>query len=173
MIKIESPYSNEFIKEYWEWFEEQFKVDETTRLSQIFVSGEYILNRDFTLKDVIINPDAYIEISQIIKKVDNSKLKSNYDFVKEYNNFVSRDSELKAAKMNALKLYKEIDIKVCPYCNLNNISLYKDESGKKRGHLDHFYCKRDYPYLALSIYNLVPICSTCNSSFKGLVQILI
>lgn len=29
---------------------------------------------------------------------------------------------------------------------------------------NHFYDKGTYPYLALSFYNLIPSCSTCNSS---------
>ncbi|MCW8894592.1 MAG: virulence RhuM family protein [Sulfurimonas sp.] len=28
--------------------------------------------------------------------------------------------------------------------------------------IDHFFDKKDYPYLAVSLYNLVPSCSTCN-----------
>ena len=30
--------------------------------------------------------------------------------------------------------------------------------------LDHFYDKGNYPYLALSFYNFIPSCPTCNSS---------
>jgi len=29
--------------------------------------------------------------------------------------------------------------------------------------LDHFYPKEKYPWFAISLYNLVPICETCNS----------
>jgi len=28
--------------------------------------------------------------------------------------------------------------------------------------MDHYYPKADYPYLAISIFNLVPSCPTCN-----------
>lgn len=27
---------------------------------------------------------------------------------------------------------------------------------------DHFYDKSDYPYLSMSLYNLIPSCSSCN-----------
>ncbi|WP_054870031.1 hypothetical protein [Caloranaerobacter sp. TR13] len=167
MVKISSPYSDAFKEAYWNWFKNHYEVNDNTKLSEIFIEGKYMLEKDFLLKDVIISDNTYIEISTMLKKADKSIIKSKYDFVDEYERFVSRDSDKESAKMNAVKLYKEIDIKVCPYCNLNDISYYKDVHGTKRGHLDHFYCKKDYPYLALSIYNLVPICSTCNSSFKG------
>jgi hypothetical protein len=32
--------------------------------------------------------------------------------------------------------------------------------------LDHFYDKDTYPFLAISIFNLVPCCHICNSKFK-------
>lgn len=36
-----------------------------------------------------------------------------------------------------------------------------------RSALDHFYCRTYFPYLGLSLYNLVPSCTRCNSSLKG------
>ncbi|MEN4760277.1 hypothetical protein ABEG63_08105 [Chryseobacterium sp. C39-AII1] len=33
--------------------------------------------------------------------------------------------------------------------------------------LDHFLPKSDFPFLSLSIYNLIPSCYSCNSKFKG------
>lgn len=63
------------------------------------------------------------------------------------------------------------NLRVCPYCNRQYITpIYfhtNEKSFKSRGELDHFYPKSKYPYLAMSIYNLIPSCSTCNSSFKG------
>jgi hypothetical protein len=58
---------------------------------------------------------------------------------------------------------------VCPYCNINYIAVTKaeDSNTKYLFVLDHFYDKATHPYFALSFYNLVPCCHTCNSSFKG------
>ncbi|MBA9074726.1 hypothetical protein GGR22_002899 [Flavobacterium gossypii] len=36
--------------------------------------------------------------------------------------------------------------------------------------LDHFLPKGNYPYFALSLYNLVPSCYACNSKFKGIKE---
>jgi hypothetical protein len=33
--------------------------------------------------------------------------------------------------------------------------------------LDHFIPKNKYPYFALSLFNLIPSCYSCNSKFKG------
>ena len=40
------------------------------------------------------------------------------------------------------------------------------ESFKNHFTLDHFIGKSDFPYLSLSLYNLIPSCSPCNTKFK-------
>lgn len=57
--------------------------------------------------------------------------------------------------------------KVCPYCNRNYITPLYSKKGKVRADLDHFFPKHKYPYLSLSLFNLVPSCRFCNSSLKG------
>ena len=55
---------------------------------------------------------------------------------------------------------------------IENIKTYFKEIKKiielQRNHftLDHFIDKAEYPIFALSIYNLIPSCSPCNSKFK-------
>lgn len=61
----------------------------------------------------------------------------------------------------------ELGIKVCPYCNRQYITPIYSESGKVRADLDHFFSKAKYPFLSISIYNLIPSCKSCNSSLKG------
>lgn len=60
-----------------------------------------------------------------------------------------------------------IDLRVCPYCNRQYITPVLTQNGMMRGDMDHFLPKSKYPYLSLSIYNLIPVCRFCNSSFKG------
>ncbi len=65
-------------------------------------------------------------------------------------------------------LTSELDIAVCPYCNRNFINTIKNGSESIiRPDLDHFFSQRDYPWLALSFYNLIPSCKVCNSTCKG------
>lgn len=70
---------------------------------------------------------------------------------------------------NAYALCGAANYKICPYCQQSAaVTLSSTKSGKSfRPTLDHFYPKSEYPYLGLSLYNLVPSCQTCNSSLKG------
>ena len=52
----------------------------------------------------------------------------------------------------------------CYYCNKDFILNFRALKQISTFQLDHFYDKGKYPYLALSFYNLIPSCSTCNSS---------
>ena len=47
---------------------------------------------------------------------------------------------------------------VCPYCSEEDIE--PTDNTKKQ--IDHFLPKRQYPFYALSYYNLIPSCGTCN-----------
>lgn len=59
-----------------------------------------------------------------------------------------------------------LGVNVCPYCNRQyTFTVRKKEKAKEnksRPQFDHFYPKSKYPYLAMSIYNLVPSCGLCN-----------
>ncbi len=58
-------------------------------------------------------------------------------------------------------ILNSLNLSVCPYCNRHYI--FTADNGKRVGaQFDHFYSKADYPYLALSFYNLIPCCPTCN-----------
>ena len=57
-------------------------------------------------------------------------------------------------------------VTVCPYCNRQYI--FTVASRKVRPQLDHFFPKREYPYLALSLYNMIPSCGLCNMTKSSL-----
>lgn len=64
------------------------------------------------------------------------------------------------------KLLDALDLTVCPYCNRN----YINKAGTKTTcHFDHFFSKDSYPILAISFYNLVPVCPACNT-VKGIQE---
>ena len=65
-------------------------------------------------------------------------------------------------------LTRSIKMDVCPYCNHNYTITVNDRKKKivVKPDFDHFYSKSIHPILALSYFNLVPICSTCNK-LKG------
>lgn len=62
-------------------------------------------------------------------------------------------------------LQRQLGVKVCPYCNrMYTTTLFGED--KIRPDFDHFYPKSKYPYLAVSLFNLIPSCSMCNKK-KG------
>lgn len=68
---------------------------------------------------------------------------------------------------NAYTLTLGSKYKICPYCNqayaFTVIAKYKSF----RPTLDHYFSQKAYPYLALSLNNLIPSCYTCNSNLKN------
>lgn len=80
-----------------------------------------------------------------------------------YTNWFSKDKNL-GEKWN-YRLARLLDMHTCAYCNREYIFVYRTESGEGKGmvpQFDHWFAKTDYPLLALSFYNLIPSCATCN-----------
>ncbi|MTV36210.1 hypothetical protein [Duganella radicis] len=73
----------------------------------------------------------------------------------------------KAGPTGAYGLVKAHRQRICPYCQMHHVNYHMtDKSLKMRPPLDHFYPKSVYPYLAISLYNLIPSCEQCNSRIK-------
>ncbi|WP_193065554.1 hypothetical protein [Oceanobacillus oncorhynchi] len=113
------------------------------------------IKKDFenSISNLSIDVNGVDEKQELFKKLE--------IFKKEYEYFYT------APNWNAYELQKELGITVCPYCNNQFIFIYESQNGKTRATFDHFFDKRSYPFLAVSIYNLVPACKVCNSDFKG------
>lgn len=84
-------------------------------------------------------------------------------FEKLYKEQLSGNEKLKKQFFNLFE-----NINVCPYCNRNFINpIYKDHSlgGDNKNQspdIEHFFPKSIYPFLSLSISNLLPSCAFCN-----------
>lgn len=65
----------------------------------------------------------------------------------------------------ALWIANQLAIKSCVYCN-TQYALTVEHANKTKMlfHLDHFFPKSVYPWLSLSLYNLIPCCASCNMS---------
>ncbi|PFL22833.1 hypothetical protein COK36_17875 [Bacillus cereus] len=91
-------------------------------------------------------------------------------FVKEYDRFTDRN--VKSPDLWwAYTFVQAVNISVCPYCNSQFIFTHLNDNGRTRPVLDHFFCKSEYPFLAISIYNLIPCCKVCNSDLKGSTKV--
>ena len=76
---------------------------------------------------------------------------------------------------------KRLSMATCSYCNSDGVFTleYKQETqgrGKRKAQekpnhlkseLDHFWPRAEFPFLGLSLYNLVPSCTRCNRNIKG------
>lgn len=69
-----------------------------------------------------------------------------------------------AKNLYAAKMLQDMDVNVCPYCNRLYTVTVTGDDGKSRPQFDHYKNKSKYPYLAVSIMNLIPSCGLCNQS---------
>ena len=65
-------------------------------------------------------------------------------------------------QQNIFRFLQALGVGVCPYCNRQYITTVATGKHRTRPQLDHFKNKKKYPFLALSINNLVPSCGVCN-----------
>ena len=78
-----------------------------------------------------------------------------------------------SSKSKAYKLALKISAPTCCYCNRQyTFTVVKDGNSNKddritRPAFDHWFPKSKYPLMSISLYNLIPSCTICNSSAKG------
>lgn len=121
--------------------------------------------REFVIPDVNDISDEDLKIFDDIKL---DLINNRNEFWGNYNDFRDKMKHKEVELFwGGYNFVKEIDIMTCPYCNriYTNLIIGKNKSYKPA--LDHFYSKTEYPYLALALFNLIPSCDICNSSFKS------
>ncbi|MDD2829893.1 MAG: hypothetical protein PHW18_10000 [Sulfuricurvum sp.] len=66
------------------------------------------------------------------------------------------------------KLIQSSNLFVCPYCHRSYIGVIESQDGSRNitPDLDHFYPKSRYPFLAVTLSNLIPSCLFCNQRSK-------
>ncbi|MBU0632860.1 hypothetical protein KKA17_09450 [bacterium] len=146
MIKISHPDLPKLAQEHYEKLKGKIKH---------FPTCKYSLEEVMTAK-----PEKLHEIALQYKN------DTSFDFmIKLYGNFTNQKEEY-----DAYELAEKLKVDVCPYCNRNYTFTVKSNNASTRPQFDHFYDKATYPILALSFYNLIPSCPTCNSTMKGTKQ---
>lgn len=117
-------------------------------------------------------------LTDIPEKLD--ALKVDFGILPKYRNkrgvrtksprIAMKEEVLKALDLDALraefypKYFSDIGIKTCVYCNSQLAVSVKLDNGEYSGRfdVDHFDSKDDYPWMAISLFNLYPTCSPCN-----------
>lgn len=137
---------------------------------------------DLSFRDIIfIEPE---DIKCLIYKIElrlleqsNLKYKTldkKKKFVYEVRNQLIEifDYEKKFQKVISSFFEQQLETKTCYFCNIHYVNEYKvDKEYKNEFTLDHYYDKGSYPYLALSLYNLIPSCYVCNSKLKKTIEL--
>ena len=141
-------------KKYEDVLNELNKASACPKITNYFFSnGQLDENK---VKNVLTGNPAQLKL--IVKKIGEipTSCKSTVQdkFLNLYDNFKDRSL--------GKSLCDDIGVKVCPYCNRSYIFTLKTDG--VRPQYDHFYSKIHYPYLAVSLYNLIPSCSICNQA---------
>jgi hypothetical protein len=120
-----------------------------------------IIFKDISFKCLVI--DNFRTLQKIKKRLNTSTEVKDNKSIK----FLFNYTELRETYISSF-FENNLIISTCYYCNIDYINSYNtDKKKKNKFTLDHYYDKATYPYLALSLYNLVPSCYSCNSKLKG------
>ncbi len=173
MIKITNFYSEEEIERYYQFLmsKESKKIDKVGNEIVSFLNELLKENKEKEISDfrqlitmsfaelknlhnlLKINKSGY---ERLLEKKENQDL---LDIYKQYYSELFTSIDGKNKIKNNISLIKDLGITVCPYCNRNYINPRDVNSGCE---FDHYYNKKEYPFFALTLSNLVPSCSTCN-----------
>jgi len=108
-----------------------------------------------------------------VENIENLLLANKWQlemFISKFGFFTNEDSKELTNKIfrydafsnrkSAYDILRLEKVTVCPYCNRQYI--FTLEGNEIRAQFDHYFPKSKYPYLAVSIFNLIPNCSICN-----------
>ena len=119
-----------------------------------------LLNGDNLRNLILINPE---DLSDFVVGI--STLYPNFIVPNSNENLILRNVFIshgyESKYFDKLEFIKRINIDTCPYCNRNYI-YYLSKAGKIKPQIDHFFPTNIYPFLALTFYNMIPSCQTCN-----------
>lgn len=132
-----------------------------------YYNKHYKKSLKYDLKDILCG-----DFEKLLE-IKNKLAKKNVNSIKKFFNYDKQTSTKFKPLISKLqpkisKFFEQnVEVHTCYYCNIDFINTFKKQNKLKNGFtLDHVLEKADYPYLALSLYNLVPSCYVCNSKVK-------
>jgi len=115
------------------------------------------------------------ELEEIINKKDESiiGIEENTPFGRKFklNGFgriileiFGYERYFRGIEYKAMWWAKELNLRTCPYCNSQYTLIVNKNSkySQAKFQFDHFFPKKRFPYLSISMYNLIPSCANCN-----------
>ncbi|CAA6807194.1 MAG: Unknown protein [uncultured Sulfurovum sp.] len=160
--KFEKPKSNSTNKTLQQ-LEKEKQFDNRKKISILRVYS-YLLKKndkfkEISLEDIILaKPENLTDLLNKIKTID--KNHELYTTLTDIFKYTDKFQDKVITKF----FTNNFNFTTCLYCNKDFIINFNAPKKTSTFQLDHFYDKGKYPYLALSFYNLIPSCSTCNSS---------
>lgn len=167
MRKIRYPFYNQdegidevkldiFKNEYLQLFSENFKceIDKISKKIKSNLDHQKILSSPF------------IELMNLAKEFN-----SNCHNWNSLNELFKTESgfkyDSKRERILDFIVNQKIKINSCHYCNIDFINSFEaDDKNYDHSTFDHVLPKKIFPFLSLSVFNLVPCCYSCNSKFK-------
>ncbi|MBL1243376.1 MAG: hypothetical protein COA39_003095 [Sulfurimonas sp.] len=104
--------------------------------------------------------------SPLVHRLDSEKTLNFKKYQKKFEDLYKNELSSSSFKKSFFNIFT--DVNACPYCNRNFINpIYKAKQlgkdyKKWSPDIEHFYPKSIYPFLSLSISNLLPSCTFCN-----------
>lgn len=142
--------------EQWHYESAKVIVDAKTSSNEIF--KEYKENLEYYLKAPALEHQTIEKLFENIPRDAAFKEFTNI-MIALYHQFSNK---------YGYELVNRIGLKTCPYCN-RSFTFVATRANKKgvRPELDHFVPKSEVPALALNLYNLIPVCPSCNHLKKA------
>ncbi|MFY4760680.1 hypothetical protein ACOTV0_10620 [Aliarcobacter butzleri] len=145
---------------YFNLFE--YKKKKFNKLKKIYPYN--LLFHDIEFKEIIFFTE------KLLYKIENRIIQQKekiFDFRKNIKDEIEKifnyEGNIQREKITPF-FTENFNFRTCFYCNKDFITNFNTDKEVSTFQLDHFYDKDTYPYLALSFYNLIPSCPTCNSS---------
>ncbi|CAM3223512.1 hypothetical protein [Moritella viscosa] len=85
------------------------------------------------------------------------------DWVKEFPNIFNYNA---MSQRFGREITNSMNLDVCPYCNNEDIETINEEGAETRPDLDHYYPRSKFPFLAITLSNLIPAGGRCNQKYK-------
>ena len=128
------------------------------KLHRFLKENDDKVNNENLLKLLLVrpdDPDIGFYLDKIPKKLS-KECKKRIEKIFDYGS---------ATKTESFKEFVYLlGVSVCPYCGRAFTTTAEINRGKfyRTNQIDHFIPKAQFPHLALSIWNLIPVCASCN-----------
>ena len=160
------------------WYYEEIEAEIRQRLKAIGASTNSFLQKRTlswiknSLHHILIASPQWLErVSKLINTYGNGvfryKNANNRWKSTRFGDAIYKAFNYERYRKNILiSLAEKLNVKSCPYCNMH-YTLFAEDVNKSKKKLtkfqfDHFFNKKDYPLLSMSLYNLMPSCGVCN-----------